>query len=322
LSVFSSILEFINDRLFVNTKRIFSTNVNSQKSKNKLDPYWITGFCDAEGCFTVIITKRSILNWRVIVSFEINLHIRDIAILYQIKETFGVGLVSSRQDRSKCVYRVTKIEDLLNVIIPHFLAYPLFTLKYSDFLLWSEVVKLMSTKQHLTSLGFTTILTYYASINKGMSLNISNAFPDVKGVERKEVSLPNNLNPYWVSGFTAGDGGFSVGIRKKTGQIYFRFHIAQHLRDSLLMNLFITFFNCGKVNIRSNKNRCDYYVQDFLNIYNIIIPHFLNYPIHNIKSLDFLSFQKAAKIFKADGRKNTEAIKDIISNMNSKRGHE
>jgi len=88
------------------------------------------------------------------------------------------------------------------------------------------------------------------------------------------------------------------------------------------MNLFIIFFNCGKVNIRSNKDRCDFYVQDFLNIYNIIIPHFLNYPIHNIKSLDFLSFKKAAKFFKVDGRKNTEAIKDIIYNMNSKREHE
>ena len=44
----------------------------------------------------------------------------------------------------------------------------------------------MSTKQHLTSLGFTTILTYYASLNKSMSPNISNAFPDVKGVERKK----------------------------------------------------------------------------------------------------------------------------------------
>jgi hypothetical protein len=31
-----------------------------------------------------------------------------------------------------------------------------------------------------------------------MSIKISNAFPDVKGVERKIVSLPKSLNPYWV----------------------------------------------------------------------------------------------------------------------------
>jgi hypothetical protein len=84
--------------------------------------------------------------------------------------------------------------------------------------------------------------------------------------------FPNLLNPYWVSGFTAGDGGFSIGIRPITGQIYFRFHIAQHSRDILLMNLLINFFNCGKVHIRSNTDRCDFFIQDFNKIYDIIIP--------------------------------------------------
>jgi hypothetical protein len=90
---------------------------------------------DAKGCFTVIITKRSNYNWRVQVSFEINLHLKDIAILYRIQEFFGVGLVSSRITRSICVYRVTKIEDLINVVIPHFSSYSLLSQKHSDFIL-------------------------------------------------------------------------------------------------------------------------------------------------------------------------------------------
>lgn len=122
-----------------------------------------------------------------------------------------------------------------------------------------------------------------------------------------------------VSGFVAGDGGFSIGIRKETGQIYFRFHITQHNRDSLLMNLFVKFFDCGKVNIRKITNRCDYYVQDFIQIYETIIPHFDNYPLYNIKSLDLEDFKKAAELFKAKGRNSTKDIKEIISNMNSKR---
>lgn len=82
-------------------------------------------------------------------SFEINLHLKDIAILHQIKEFFGVGTVTFRADRFICVYCVTKIDELTNVIIKHFIKYPLLTLKYSDFILWSKVVKLMSTSQHL-----------------------------------------------------------------------------------------------------------------------------------------------------------------------------
>lgn len=59
----------------------FSTKNNK---KTQLDPNWITGFSDAEGCFSIIITKRSTLSWRVIVSFEMNLHRKDIDVLYQI----------------------------------------------------------------------------------------------------------------------------------------------------------------------------------------------------------------------------------------------
>jgi hypothetical protein len=43
-----------------------------------LNPSWVTGFTDAEGCFSVILTKRPNLKWRIMVSFEINLHYKDI----------------------------------------------------------------------------------------------------------------------------------------------------------------------------------------------------------------------------------------------------
>lgn len=177
----------------------------------------------------------------------------------------------------------------------------------------------MYTKQHLTSTGFTSILTYYSSINRGMSPTVLAAFPGIIGKDKVNVILPNNLNPHWISGFTAGDGGFSIGIRQGTGQIYFRFHIAQHSRDILLMNLFIRFFGCGNVNIRSKDKRCDFYVQDFSKICDTIIPHFDTYPLYNIKSLDFIDLKKAAKLFKIDGRNNAETIRKIINNMNSNR---
>jgi LAGLIDADG endonuclease len=90
------------------------------------------------------------------------------------------------------------------------------------------------------------------------------------------VVLPDNLNPNWLSGFVAGDGGFFIGIRPVTGQISFRFHVTQHSRDSSLINLFVNFFGCGKVNIRSNTDRCDYYVQDFYKFTIIFFLIFIN----------------------------------------------
>ena len=82
-----------------------------EKKIFNLSPNWLTGFTDAEGCFSVIVTQRSNLKWRIIVSFEINLHSKDILILNSIKDFFGVGSVTTRVNKNLCVYRVTKLDD-------------------------------------------------------------------------------------------------------------------------------------------------------------------------------------------------------------------
>ena len=51
----------------------------------------------------------------------------------------------------------------------------------------------------------------------------------------------------------------------------------------------------------------------------LIIPHFDQYPLLNIKTLDFYSFKEAALLYKDGGRKNTYKIQQIIDSMNSKR---
>ena len=92
------------------TEQSLITGLNNKKNldikkelvpKNHLTPNWITGFTDAcractkgdkvGGCFTVILTKKSTLKWRIIVSFEINLHSKDILILNSIKDFFSFG---------------------------------------------------------------------------------------------------------------------------------------------------------------------------------------------------------------------------------------
>jgi len=238
--------------------------------------------------------------------------------LYAIQQFFGVGNVYERANNESCVYRVTKLNDLVNVIIPHFMAYTLCTCKQADFMLWSVVVNMMVNQLHLTTEGFNTILTYYAAINRGMSKILLLYFSKITPVLRPDVILPVVLNSFWVSGFVAGDGNFGVGIRL-TGQIYFNFNIAQHIRDIALMNLFISFFNCGHVYSRINNNRADFIVQNFADFFNYIIPHFNKFPLYNIKTLDFNDFTKAAILFKEGGKTNKDEIAKIVSNMNSRR---
>ena len=48
---------------------------------------------------------------------------------------FGVGAVYHRADRKNSVYRVSNVSYINNVIIPHFIEYPLISQKARDFLL-------------------------------------------------------------------------------------------------------------------------------------------------------------------------------------------
>jgi len=193
----------------------------------------VTGFTNAEGCFTIIIEITDPLKWKVRSSFEINLHTMDTDILHKIQCFFGVGSVYTRMSRKTSVYRVTNVKDLIAVIIPHFTKYPLISKKNSDFILWSKVIQMMLNKDHLSLTGFLTILTYYASINRGISKNVLKYYANIIPFGKLEVSLPDSLNPDWVSGFVAGDGGFAIYVKPAkdyalTEKVYFRFHIAQH----------------------------------------------------------------------------------------------
>lgn len=75
---------------------------SSTTSNKDLPPMWLTGFSDAEGCFSIIIEVMSPLKWKVRSSFEINLHDRDLDILYKIQSFFGVGSVYVRPS-SSCI---------------------------------------------------------------------------------------------------------------------------------------------------------------------------------------------------------------------------
>lgn len=123
-----------------------------------------------------------------------------------------------------------------------------------------------------------------------MSKKVKKYYDNIIPADKPVVNLSDNLNPQWVSGFVSGDGGFSIYVRPSkdyvlSEKVYCRFHIAQHLKDLDLLKLFIKFFNCVTVSIRSNAStaRCDFLVQDHFSLLNKIIPHFEFFPLLNLK---------------------------------------
>ena len=97
----------------------------------QLNPYFVTGFCDAESSFQVLVTKNknSRLGWSVRLFFTIGLHSRDLDLLFQIKKFLGCGYIVINDKLNEVSFRVSSFEDLKNLIIPHFVNYPLLSQK-------------------------------------------------------------------------------------------------------------------------------------------------------------------------------------------------
>jgi len=97
------------------------------------------------------------------------LHRRDLALLEKLQAFFkGAGGISKTK-RTTLQYRVTSVEQISNVIIPHFDKYSLITQKLADYLLFKKVIIMMEKKEHLTQEGLNNIVAIKSSINKGLA---------------------------------------------------------------------------------------------------------------------------------------------------------
>ena len=175
-----------------------------------MNPNYVTGFSDGEACFFVAFQKSSecITGWQVRAGFSMALHHRDKALLEQIKSYFGVAPEARSADggcyagdifkhsKNAYQYRVTSTKDLINVIIPHFLKYPLITEKRADFELFKQVVYLIDQKKHLTPEGVLQILNIKATMNRGLSDTLKAAFPKINPVTRPVVEFKGISDPY------------------------------------------------------------------------------------------------------------------------------
>ena len=122
----------------------------------------------------------------VLVSFQITVNKKDLDLLVQIEKYFGVGNIT-KQGSESIHYRVQSVKDL-RVIIQHFDNFPLLTQKYSDYILFKQVVELMQSKKHLTEGGLCKIVDVKASLNKGLPEELQIAFPNVAPIVRPSIS--------------------------------------------------------------------------------------------------------------------------------------
>jgi len=301
---------------------------SGNKYRDKLNPYFITGFSDAESSFLIGSYKddKRKTGWIVALEFTIVLHEKEEILLEAIRNFFsGVGIVK-KVNNNLIRYQVRSINDLA-IIIAHFDQYPLISQKWSDYQLFRQAFQIVNRKEHLSIEGLKKILSLKASMNKGgLSDKLKGALPNIIPVQRPLSELPTNISPYWLAGFITGEGCFFINIYKATTKLGFAvtlvFQVTQHSRDIELMKRLISFFECGRYALRSNKDYGDFLVTTFSDIYDKILPFFQKYEIKGAKADDFADFCKAAEIIKAKGHLTSDGLNkllDLKEGMNKKR---
>jgi hypothetical protein len=304
-----------------------TTTLNS--INKKLNPYFVSGFADAESCFSTTIYKNNKLTtgYRVRSCFEISLNQRDGFLISQIQLFFeGIGTRRFDKKSNAVKYSVDSLKDLTNIIIPHFKKYQLISQKKADFLLFEKIIELMNNGKHTALSGLQQIINIKASMNLGISEIIKSEFKDINPVKREIIKTTIIPDPNWVAGFVSGEGNFDAGIRKPENtskglrsRVYLRFRLAQHARDTHLLNLIIKYLGTGRLEIDSRKPLVLLVVGNISEISKIIIPFFKKYPILGTKYLDYQDWCKIASIITNGAhltKEGLESIRPIKSGMN------
>ncbi len=139
------------------------------RARRPLDPYWVCGFVDGEGCFSVSIHGnpyvRRTRGWQVRPVFQVSQHESHVLLLEELRGFFGCGKVRTKGGSSRVmVYAADTMKDLEEHILPFFEAHHLIV-KRKDFELFARIVRSMRRKEHLEPDGFERIVRLAFAMN-------------------------------------------------------------------------------------------------------------------------------------------------------------
>jgi len=135
-------------------KRIEAEGIPNRLSVSNDFGNWFAGLFDGEGCFVLFSSPRTDPKYyHTRISVTLGLRDDDAGVVYRIKDNFGIGCISNGktygsrnpQIRWKC----DNIADLVEIMIPFFETYTLYSKKAREFLVWKKV----AMERYILTLG-------------------------------------------------------------------------------------------------------------------------------------------------------------------------
>lgn len=142
--------------------------------------WYLTGLTDGEGSFYLGVhhyknskSRPCLRTW-----FVINMNDIELPLIEKIKDYFQCGIITFhkpyKKSRRSVEFRVAKISDIINKIIPHFDRYPLIASKLQNYLIWKEIAYELNNKTHHSEEGWIKIVKMRENLNKNTKKNRKN----------------------------------------------------------------------------------------------------------------------------------------------------
>jgi hypothetical protein len=138
-------------------------------SAESLDPWYVTGLADGEGCFCISFAIRTKLRSGLEVrpSFALSLNERDLGLLEDLQAFFDCGWIRASKSDSTYKYEVRSLGDHINAILPHFERFPLRGYKARSCAGFCRVCRMMEQGHHLQRQGLREIIAVAYQMNLG-----------------------------------------------------------------------------------------------------------------------------------------------------------
>jgi hypothetical protein len=103
-----------------NTPALISRTRAAYEDRVPLDPWFVSGLTEGEGCFCIALAVRSKLRTRLEVrpSFSLSLNEKDLELLRDLQAHFGCGWIRESKSDRTFKYEARSVVDLLDPIIP------------------------------------------------------------------------------------------------------------------------------------------------------------------------------------------------------------
>ncbi len=124
----------------------------------KLNPWYVSGLIDGEGCFSLFLNTENTLRKSGSISqytywitvFKVSIRADDAPILIKLKEYFNCGTVNIINDANKiygtAYFTIRSRKDIISKVVPHFDNFPLQAKKRSSYIAWKKAVLILNSR--------------------------------------------------------------------------------------------------------------------------------------------------------------------------------